>query len=235
MKAFVGHALVSVLIFVAGIVFWTCGQLERRVTEIDKQLVTLKYSVPASAYDQIERSSRYLTWLPWIAKLGRHVRDQRPASEYWLSQYTSLRFPRDANDVVTETNPQTLFIDANAAYRSLRSQDGDKLTERQLDNVLGDYADVLKADPNNGDASFNYEFVARMRDSIARARAAKAAGKPKEAAAVQKPIINTIDGSQGSPPEDMSAAPFRTIVPKTGNERKEDQEAGKSSKKARKG
>jgi hypothetical protein len=39
----------------------------------------------------------------------------------------------------------------------------------QLDGVVKQYADVLRADPGSTDAAFNYEFVVRCRAAIAAA------------------------------------------------------------------
>ena len=40
----------------------------------------------------------------------------------------------------------------------------------RLDTVIQAYAEVLRSDPGNADAAYNYEYAVRFRDSIARAR-----------------------------------------------------------------
>src|SRR5205085_3909206 len=118
------------------------------------------------------------------------ARDARASAGYWRTDYAAIGAQRDANGVITETNPAILLLTANAAFRATQAS-GDRLdTVRRLDNVVKGYADVLKApacgagdracDGRAADAAFNYEYAIRTRDTLARARGAapaKAAAK----------------------------------------------------------
>ena len=235
MKSFLAYTSVALLLFLVGRNLWTFGKMERKVAEADKQLITLHYAVPMSDYDSIERSARYTRALPWVANLLREVRTLRATSEYWDRKYEALDLPRDSTGASLEQDPRIMFLAANAAYRSAKIKPGDPRAEKQLDEISADYAEVLKRDPANQEASFNYEFVARMRENLARAATAKSSSKTDTAAiAPARTAVVTINGRQGAPPE-ANMTPFKTVVPKSGEERKQDEEAGKGNKRVRKG
>jgi hypothetical protein len=101
---------------------------------------------------------------------------------------------------------------------------------------------VLRKDPSYTDAAYNYEFVARLRDTIARekpaARAARekklAAAKP-EIASVDLPAGPTIHGLPGGPPEGVPMSDFKTLSPMRYDEREEQMEPGRGKAIRRKG
>jgi len=98
--------------------------------------------------------------------------------------------------------------------------------------VLGQYADVLRRAEWQFDAAYNYEFVARRRDVLIRARAARNAEK-REVTPPRFP--DTIHGRAGSVPPGTDMSEFKIIVPQRSDERREQPEAGKGGAKARKG
>lgn len=235
MKPFLVYTSFALVLLLVGRNLWSLGKMEREVAEADQQLITLHYSVPMKDYDSIERSARYTRALPWVADLLREVRTLRATSEYWDHRYGQLDLPRDSTGALLEQDPRIMFLAANAAYRSVKIRPGDPRAEKQLDGISANYAEVLKRDPANQEASYNYEFVARMRENLARAATAKPASKTDTAVtAPARTAVVTIHGRQGAPPE-ANMTPFKTVVPKSGEERKQDEEAGKGNKRVRKG
>ena len=233
MKAFLGYIVLGVLLLAGGIVLWTTGKMERRLVDADTQLVTLRNAEPLTKDTGNERR---VGLLPWMTDVEASMREQQAASKYWLSDYASLGLQRDSNGEPTEQDPLVLLEAANATYRTIKRNSNDPMVVQQLQNVMGIYAEVMKRDPANMDGAYNYEFVARVRDSLSHAPVSKAGEKGQ----TKNPLLNTppkqtIHGNQGAPPNGSDMSPFKLIVPKQGDERKEDPEAGKGEKKIRKG
>ncbi len=236
MKAIFGYALLGVVLLATGGVFWTTGKMERRLVDADMQLVTLRNAAPLTENTDKEGSIRRISFLPWMANLEANMREQQAASKYWLTDYASLGVPRDSNGEPTEQDSQLLLEAANAAYRTIKRTGSDPLVIQQLGSVMGIYAEVMKRDPHNIDAAYNYEFVGRIRDSLSHASASKPGEKGQaKSTAMSTPPKQTIHGNQGGPPNGTDMSPFKLLVPKQGDERKEDPEAGKGGKRVRKG
>ena len=79
------------------------------------------------------------------------------------------------------------------------------------------------------DAAYNYEFVARLRDTLNKPRPGAAATLP-----VADPLL-TLHGHMGGPPKNVEMSKFKVMIPKQGDERQENQDAGKSSARQRRG
>ena len=171
---------------------------------------------------------------------ARHL---RATADYWQTQYTALEPKRDASGAITETDPDVLMLAANASFR-LSQSEGDRASAvRKLDAVVKSYADVLKNASAPSDAAYNYEYAIRTRDALAKARQA-ATQKPAAPAASGKTAANsdsdlpegpTLHGRPGGPPAKSDMAQFKIVIPKRGEERKDDPQAGKGNVKIRRG
>lgn len=230
------YFFVALLLLASGALLGRTGELQRRAVSARLQLATLQYAAPEKEFREVERESRYLRQLPWIASLDTGVNAQRAISQYWQSDYPELELQHDASGVVTEQDPELLLLSANAGYRATRLVPGDPGVDRQLLGVESTYAEVLKQDPDNVDAAYNYEFVARLRGNEAALHAAKAGAKEQSSAAkVRMTPGRTVEGEQGAPPQGTDMTQFKVLIPKQGDERKDDPEAGKGTKRVRKG
>lgn len=139
-----------------------------------------------------------------------------PAADYWSGNYDAVS--GDANPLLA----------ANAAYRSAVAPGGsarDMVT--RLDEVVKRYADVVRNDPTNEDAAFNYEFAVRYRAAIA------ARGVPIPPVGDDR--TSTPHGRAGAPPKGTSPQQFKMLVPMRPDERKEAEEAGRTGRRIRKG
>ncbi|MEW6322895.1 MAG: hypothetical protein AB1635_17640 [Acidobacteriota bacterium] len=121
------------------------------------------------------------------------------------------------------TDAEVLFVAANAAFRAARQAGATgKGAAQQLDAVLQYYAEVLEADPAHADAAWNYEYVARLRDTLA---AARPSGRGSPPAAIEQkqgddlPAGPTLHGVPGAPPPAAREEPFEVIVPMQFGER----------------
>lgn len=138
------------------------------------------------------------------------------AARYWNGDYAAV--PADVDSLLA----------ANAAYRAAVAPGGsaNEMVTR-LDEVVKRYVEVLRDDPANEDAAFNYEFVVRYRAAIA------ARGLPIAPAEDDGQL--TPHGRVGAAPQGTSQKPFRMLVPMRPDERREAEEAGKSGRRIRKG
>jgi hypothetical protein len=251
MKSVVGPFAAALLLALAGTAFWVAGETENRLADVHKQLAMLRYADASSEGGQFEDSLGLERRMPMVGRaVEADARDVRAAAGYWRSDYAAVAPQKDANGVVTETDPAILLLSANAAFRA--SQNTDRITAvRRLDDVVRSYAEVLKTqakdcegdartcDQRAVDTAFNYEYVVRVRDTLAKARntaAPKAA--PKVAARAEDddlPSGPTLHGHPGGPPPATDMNQFKIVIPKRGEERKDAPDAGKGGQKIRKG
>lgn len=138
------------------------------------------------------------------------------AAAYWTGDYGAVTPDADS------------LLAANATYRAVMAQGGDARTVvTKLDDVAKRYAEVMREDPSNEDAAYNYEFVVRYRAAIA-ARGAAVPPSPADEAV-------TPHGRVGAPPAGGDGKQFKLIVPMRPDERREAEEAGRAGRRIRKG
>ena len=153
---------------------------------------------------------------------------------YWLGQYTSVT--ADTNDA--EADAQVLRTVANAAFRQRqRDTATGPAAAQQLDGVLQAYASALKASPRDLEAAYNYEYVARLRDQVARAQGKplKQPPAPVFTAAGDLPGGPTIHGRPGAPPPDAKMEELQMLAPMEYGDREAQPEATPGGKRERKG
>ena len=220
MKTLAGQLVIVVILVIAGAVLWTVGASEQRLAGAERTLATLRYAQAAeeletaAATNAIERVIADAT-----GTAARAVESRRTAS-YWLGDYDQF---------LQADDPELKMLAADASYRAMRAQGGtwQSVTTR-LDAIAKRYADVLRDHPDNEDAAYNYEFVGRLRASVAAARQVIA---PLDLDATGL----TVHGHAGGPPEGSDAKKFRMIVPMRPDERMEAEQAGRGAQKIRKG
>ena len=239
MKSIVIPAVLAVAFAIAGSAFWTMGKAEQQLAEAHRQLAVLQY---ASASDESDASVASPPLIQRVGGLGRDeqvdARHLHATADYWQTRYAALEPKRDAGGAITETDPQVLLLAANAAFRASQG-DGDRnSTLRKLDAVVKTYAEVLKNNAAAPDAAYNYEYAIRTRDALVKAKpASKSAAAARAAASAESdlPAGPTLHGRPGGPPAKTDMAQFKIVIPKRGEERKDDPQAGKGNVKVRKG
>src|SRR5688572_3687980 len=104
--------------------------------------------------DRLAAAQRALVTLQYGRALAASATSD--AARYWSGDYAAV----DAGAAP--------LLAANAAYRAAVAPGGSaREVVTRLDAAAKRYADVLRADPANEDAAFNYEFVVRYRAAIA--------------------------------------------------------------------
>lgn len=229
MKSFVGYSLSVLLLLTAGAALLLTGRAEQRLVEGRRELLLMK-PLPAGDSQAREPSQSNAARLPWLSTRRGEAREQLAVSDYWRRDYTAVRPERDASGAIVELDPALLLIAANAAYRAVRVDGSDPAAAERLADVLGQYADLLKRAPEQLDAAYNYELVSRTRNRLGGSKPARGE-KPANA----PPPELTIHGQPGAPAARKDSSDFKIIIPKGGDERKQQPEAGSGGVKPRKG
>ena len=241
MRSAIGGLLVGLALFAAA---WVCRSeagFARRLAGAHEHLATLRYDID----DNVGEEPSIVSRLPWpVVSLAEDERGHQAKLSYWRAEYKDLTAASplsggNARDDAAE--PGVMFIAANAAFRSTLAQPADRTTTvDRLDRVLQAYSDVMRTDPDNSDAAYNYEYVSRFRDTIAKTKNPKIT---KEAprridgeldVSVDLPIGPTIHGRPGGPPQDLPMQQFRTVTPMRYEER-EELEPGRGQRPKRRG
>lgn len=157
--------------------------------------------------------------------------------EYWLGRYDDLVEQQGG-----ATNPDVLFVAANAAFRAARREQAvGPDAARQLDPVLRTYAGVLRAAPRHADAAYNLEYVARLRNRLAGMKplpSSKDRELPRGAGPVQTtdlPPGPTVHGLPGGPPPELKTEEFEVLTPRGFEDREADPEQAPGGRVRRKG
>ena len=251
MKSALAPFLAAIVFVAAGGALWLAGHTETQLADVHKQLATLHYADAQSQGTAVEEALGLERRVPVLGKAAdTDARDARAAAGYWRTDYAAIAPQKDANGLVTETDPAILLLSANAAFRTSMAVPDRLDTVRRLDTVVKSYAEVMKAqgsacgtsqpacDARAMDAAFNYEFAIRTRDAMAKAKnapvktAAKAAPKADD---TDLPAGPTLHGKPGAPPAAVDMNQFKIVIPKRGEERKDAPDAGKGGQKIRKG
>ena len=209
-----GQALLVIVLVAVGAILWRTAESERLLAAAERDLVTLRYQ---EAADLSQAPGRIAGLLPGSDRLTSAAKSLDTSAAYWQGDYDTVATDVDAK-----------LMAANAAYRKLRQEGGTWQTVvGRLDNVVKSYAEILREQPDNAEAAFNYEYAVRLRAVLT---ARKQPVAPFDATATL-----TLHGFEGAPPEASDMKKFKMIVPMRPDERLEAEKAGKGTTKVRKG
>jgi hypothetical protein len=233
MTTIVIRVAVALLLAAGAWLCWREARLIDRAADARMSLSLLHYEAVDPAAPRWTLSDVVLNETRPLAAGAR--RDQATAG-YWRGRYA------DAMDIDRqEIDPDLLLIAANASFRASQREGtvGQPAVQR-LDGVLQTYVAVLKAAPEQPEAAYNYEFVARVRDRTARAAASKAKPDVPVAAAPRTesddlPAGPTLHGHPGAPPPEVKAEEFKIIAPMEFGDREAQPEPTPGGKLPRKG
>jgi hypothetical protein len=210
------QAIIALLLVGAGAILWRSSELERRLAAAERDLVRLRYEEAAAG--AAVPGGRLAALMPGAAGTVADAKALETAANYWQGNY----------DAVAE-NVDAKLLAANAAYRKMRQTGGSwQAVVGRMDTLVKQYAEILREDPSNTEAVFNYEYIVRLRQVIA-------ARKQPVAPADFANTGITVHGPAGAPPEATDMKKFKMIVPMRPDERLEAEKAGKGTTKVRKG
>ncbi len=215
MTSLVGQFVLAALLVLTGAGLWTTAHLDRGLADGAQDLATLQYERAVSTIG--ERTSALLRRLPGVDESAGRADSVRDTAHYWQGAPQSADGPAKGS-----------LLAANAAYHAAMEAGGTWQTVvAKLDEVVKQYAAVVREHPEDQDAAFNYEFVVRLRAAIA---AGKRNVTPNEGASDV-----TIHGIPGAPPPGSDMKTFKMIVPMQPDERREAEQAGRGAARVRKG
>jgi len=210
-----GQALIAIVLVAAGAILWRSSEHERRLAAAERDLVTLKYGDALQAAGQ--PGGRLANLMPGSSATA-DAKALASTAGYWSGDY----------DKAIE-NPDAKLLAANATYRKIRQQGGSwQAVVGRMDSLVKLYAEILRSDPANAEAAYNYEYVVRLRAAVAQRKLPVA---PVDVRATGL----SIHGMEGAPPEESEMKKFKMIVPMRPDERLEAEKAGKGTTKVRKG
>jgi hypothetical protein len=221
----------AAVLAVAAVVLFAMGRAERRLIEARREFVMLQFDRAQAAAGAVGEPGIAARWLPGFAARLSGARAQRGAAEYWAARQGGAETTGPAA-ARGEADAQLLLLAANQKYRRVDFKREPRLLLQDLREVVNAYADVLKRAPWQFDAAYNYQYLARVRAALARSAPARPASSLPMPLA---PPSRTIHGRSGAESPGLQTNEFKVIVPHQSDERREEQEAGKSAPRARKG
>lgn len=209
-----GQALVAIVLVAGGAILWRSSETEQRLAAAERDLAMLRYQEAAA---QAQGPGRIASLLPGNDQLAADAKSLNATAAYWMGDY----------DKVAE-NADAKLLAANAAYRTLRQEGGSwQAVVGKLDSVVKSYAEIIREQPDNAEAIFNYEYMVRLRAVLA--------ARKQPVAPFDATDMLTLHGFEGAPPEASDMKKFKMIVPMRPDERLEAEKAGKGTTKVRKG
>ena len=217
-------ALLSLASVLAGGLLWTRGKSEQRVVDAKRALLALNYDAARTALESPERSARAAQLLPGATELQRIMEEQRAQASYWTRDYGAA-----ATDAALDgASRVTRLLAVNAAFRRVKLDGSDRGATERLQEVAAQYVELLRAHPDLVEAAYNYEFVTRTRERLARPRGGRGAR-------IDLPPIQTLHGAEGATPAPTDMGDFKVIIPQNPQERQQRPESGAGGAKVRKG
>ncbi|MBY0493641.1 MAG: hypothetical protein K2Y23_05460 [Cyanobacteria bacterium] len=242
MKTVITRMLIAMALAIAAWLSWSESTLAARVAEARQDVATLNHQ----NLDAMTPQAALSDYFPGERRtLSDDVRIAKSTVAYWLGRYGAVA----ADTTDSNADATVLLTAANAAYREAQrdSAVGPAAVQR-LDGVLQAYASAMKASPRNvealasvavaKEAAFNYEYVARIRDEVARSPQGRIARSPAANGPVMGgdlPAGATIHGGPGAPPPDAKMEELQTIMPMEYGDREAQPEATPGAKRERKG
>ena len=232
MKTIISRMLIAVGLAIAAWLSRSESMLAARVADAKQDLATLRHDTLDALTPQSAMSDYFAGDRPGLSD---DIRVVKATVAYWLGRYGAVA----ADTTESAADAQILLTAANAAFREAQNDPaiGPAAVQR-LDGVLQAYAAALKASPRNVDAAYNYEYVARIRDQVARSAQGRIAKSPTSGGPVMGgdlPAGPTIHGAPGAPPPDAKMEELQTIAPMEYGDREAQPEPTPGAKRERKG
>lgn len=242
MKTTLLRMLIAGLLATAAWLSWSESRLAARVADARHDIATLNHD----NLDALTPARALSDYFPGDRRhLSDEIRIAKATVAYWLGRYGAVA----ADTGSSGADAEILLAAANAAFREAqRAPATGPAAVQKLDGVLQAYASALKAAPDAKalaseafakEAAYNYEFVARIRDHVARAQGKAAKLGPITPPAPRfggdLPLGATIHGTPGAPPPDARMEDLQMIAPMEYGDREAQPEATPGARRERKG
>lgn len=233
MKTTLVRLFIAGMLAAAAWLSWSESRLAARVADAKQDIATLNHDhidalLPARGLSDFWPGDR--------RPLSDEIRIAKATVAYWLGRYGVV-----AEDTGSgEADAAILLAAANASFREAQRDPGTgPAAAQKLDGVLQAYASAMKASPGSREAAYNYEFVARLRDQVARSQGKAATLGPLTPATPlfggDLPLGATVHGAPGAPPPDAKMEELQMIAPMEYGDREAQPEATPGVRRERKG
>ena len=232
MKTTLVRMCAAVVVAAAAWLSWSESQLAARVADAKQDIATFNHE----NLDALTPGRALSDYLPGDRRLmSDEIRIAKARVAYWLGRYGAVV----ADTGGGSADADILLTAANAAFRDAQRDPGTgPAAVQKLDGVLQAYASAMKAS-HQPDIAYNYEFVARIRDQVARSQGKAARIGPITPATPMRggdlPLGATIHGGPGAPPPDAKMEELQMIAPMEYGDREAQPEATPGAKRERKG
>jgi hypothetical protein len=231
MKSFAAFLMAAIVLTIAGAACLGVARLETHMADAQQRVSTLQYEEAKASLTEAATYAERARWVPWLGRDERkEIRARDAAVQYWQRKYDAI-VPAQAEPVaaVGDENVELQLVVANGAYRLGQMQSKDKTTTmRALEEAAAGYLTVLKNNMWHPDAAFNYEYIVRLRDELAKGK------NPPQPPKDQSQEAD--NGESGAPSPATSSKGFQIYIPlEQGEKNPAGGEAGKAAPKERKG
>ena len=229
MKSVTALLIAAAIAAGAGVLGLTAARLQRSLADAQEQTSTQQYRLAGASLEAADGHLRYARFVPRVGEdTVREVRARQAALLYWQGDFAKV-LPAQAEPVaaVDESNVELQLVVANAAFRAgLKGVTERAAALQVLNEVANGYMTVLKNNTWHEEAAYNYEYIIRLRDEVAKGRKL-----PSEEEASDLEL-----GSRGAPSDATTTKGFQIYVPLQGDEKSpEGGDAAKATEKTRKG
>lgn len=223
------------------------GLYEREMAKAVNASVVFNLDSAKDVYRGIDTRLSYIKWIPFILDDEKNEMTVRRAEiNYWQKDYSN--FPTvDKDDTETKQLPHLLFIRANSEYRIIENETDKRLVVEGLERAINNYGQTIKDDSDHFDAAFNYEYLLKLRDDVAKGKRplplnkqnqkGQANGQKPDESGNQPDSGQGMHGKEGTRVKDSVETKIKVHVPLESDEAKEPggKEAGKGDAQRKKG
>jgi hypothetical protein len=231
MRTVIALLVVAVALTLFGFASLGVARLEGHMADAQQRVATLQYDAATESLTAAAEYADQARWVPWLGRDERQeIRARNAALQYWKQEYDVL-VPAQAEPVaaVGDDNVELQLVVANAAYRLGQGRSKDKTAAmKALEEAASGYLTVLKNNIWHTDAAYNYEYIVRLRDELAKGK--QPPQPPKDQSE------ESDNGESGAPSPATSSKGFQIYIPlEQGEKNPSGGEAGKAASKERKG
>lgn len=231
MRTFIALTFAAIALALFGFSALGVSKLEGHLADAQQQLATLQYDSAKESLVEANQYADHARWVPWLGRDERQeIRARNAALQYWKKEFDTL-VPAQAEPVaaVGDDNVELQLVVANAAFRVGQGRSKDKATTmKALEEAAAGYLTVLKNNTWHTDAAYNYEYIVRLRDELAKGK--QPPQPPKDQSE------ESDNGESGAPSPATSSKGFQIYIPlEQGEKNPSGGEAGKAAPKERKG
>lgn len=228
MRSTAGYLTGAALLALGGAALLGVSRYETRLADAQQLVATREFERGREALDDAARYAVYARWLPAAgARAERDLRARRAALAYWERRYDELAARRtDALSGDDAENVDLQVVLANAGFRLAQRRATDRGSAMlAFEEAMNGYLGVLRNAEWSEDAAYNYEYVARLREEVARGRRPPPPPEDQDSA----------QGQQGAPASPTQMEQFEIYIPLESEERPMPGDAGKSTPNQRRG